>query len=74
MLEWFTEQTQQAVEVGRSRTLNIGMLRRMQVEDIIYIVRKDKKKATKIHELLDIDKELNQAGKAFDDVKYSGLS
>ena len=60
--------------MGRSRTLNIGMLRRMQVEDIIYIVRKDKKKATKIHELLDIDKELNQAGKAFDDVKYSGLS
>lgn len=52
----------QAMEVGKSG--------RVQVEDIMYIVRKDAKKFARVKDLLSMNEELKKARKAFDEVKY----
>ena len=52
----------------------MGRSGRVQVEDVLYIVRKDKRKATRVHELLNMNEELKKARKAFDEVKYAGVS
>ncbi|KAL7644387.1 UNVERIFIED_CONTAM: hypothetical protein RMT77_005217 [Armadillidium vulgare] len=63
VLEFITQMTQKAMEVGRSG--------RVQVEDILYLVRKDKRKYARVHDLLNMNEELKKARKAFDEVKYA---
>ncbi|XP_068235185.1 transcription initiation factor TFIID subunit 13-like [Palaemon carinicauda] len=65
VLEFITQMTQRAMEVGRSG--------RVQVEDVLYLVRKDKRKYARVHDLLNMNEELKKARKAFDEVKYAGL-
>ncbi|KAB7496104.1 Transcription initiation factor TFIID subunit 13, partial [Armadillidium nasatum] len=65
VLEFITQMTQKAMEVGRSG--------RVQVEDILYLVRKDKRKYARVHDLLNMNEELKKARKAFDEVKYAGM-
>lgn len=59
----FVLQTKKAMEVGR-----VG---RLSVEDIIFIVRKDAKKYSRVKELLVMNEELRKARKAFDEIKYA---
>ncbi|MCL4150403.1 UNVERIFIED_CONTAM: hypothetical protein GTU68_024224 [Idotea baltica] len=63
--EFITQMTQKAMEVGRSG--------RVQVEDVLYLVRKDKRKYARVHDLLNMNEELKKARKAFDEVKYAGI-
>ena len=55
-------QTKKAMEVGRTG--------RMSVEDIIFLIRKDAKKYSRVKELLMMNEELRRARKAFDEIKY----
>jgi len=57
-------QTQKAMEIGRSG--------RVQVEDIMHLVRKDQRKYARVKDLLNMNEELKKARKAFDEVKYAG--
>ncbi|KAI8424463.1 hypothetical protein MSG28_002939 [Choristoneura fumiferana] len=57
-----TQETVQAMEVGRTG--------RVQVEDIIFLVRKDQRKYARVKDLLTMNEELKKARKAFDEVKY----
>lgn len=59
-------QTYKAMEVGRTG--------RVQIEDILYLVRKDLRKYRRVKELLSMNEELKKARKAFDEVKYVGTS
>ena len=43
---------------------------RVQVEDIIFLVRKDPRKYARVKDLLTMNEELKKARKAFDEVKY----
>lgn len=43
---------------------------RIQVEDIIFLVRKDPRKYARVKDLLTMNEELKKARKAFDEVKY----
>ena len=52
-------QTRKAVDVGRAG--------RISVEDLIFIIRKDPKKFSRVKELLTMSEELRQARKAFDE-------
>lgn len=52
--------------------MDIGKNGRVQVEDILYLVRKDKRKYARVKELLNMNEELKKARKAFDEVKYAG--
>jgi len=63
VLEFITDMTQKAVDVGRSG--------RVQVDDIMYLVRRDKRKCKRAKELLNMNEELKKARKAFDEGKYS---
>ncbi|KAK7067577.1 Transcription initiation factor TFIID subunit 13 [Halocaridina rubra] len=65
VLEFITQMTQRAMEVGRSG--------RVQVEDVLYLVKKDKRKYARVHDLLNMNEELKKARKAFDEVKYAGM-
>ena len=58
----FLFQTKKAMEVGRPGKIS--------VEDIIFIIRKDPKKYSRVKELLLMNEELRKARKAFDEVKY----
>merc|ERR1711884_416963 len=62
VIEFITQMTQRAMEVGRSG--------RVQVEDMLYLVRRDKRKYARVHDLLNMNEELKKARKAFDEVKY----
>lgn len=66
VIEFLTEMTHKAMEVGRSG--------RVQVEDIVFLVRKDARKFARVKDLLTMNEELKKARKAFDEVKYAGLS
>lgn len=57
-------QTHKAMDIGKSG--------RVQVEDIMYLARKDKRKYARVKELLSMNEELKKARKAFDEVKYAG--
>lgn len=56
-------QTRKAIEVGRPG--------RISVEDIIFLIRKDPKKYSRVKELLTMSEELRKARKAFDEIKYA---
>jgi len=58
--------THTAMETGRTG--------RVQVEDIVFLVRKDQRKFTRVKDLLTMNEELKKARKAFDEVKYAGVS
>ena len=55
-------QTKKAMTVGRPG--------RISVEDIIFLIRKDPKKYSRVKELLIMSEELRKARKAFDEIKY----
>ena len=57
------KQTKKAMEIGR-----VG---RIAVEDIIFLIRKDPKKYSRVKELLLMNEELRKARKAFDEIKYA---
>lgn len=62
----FFLQTHKAMETGRTG--------RVQVEDIVFLVRKDCRKFARVKDLLTMNEELKKARKAFDEVKYAGVS
>ncbi|VVC43186.1 Histone-fold,Transcription initiation factor IID, subunit 13 [Cinara cedri] len=64
VIEFITEMTHNAMEIGRSG--------RVQVEDIVFLVRKDAKKYARVKELLMMNEELKKARKAFDEGKFAG--
>lgn len=59
-------QTHKAMETGRTG--------RVQVEDIVFLVRKDARKYARVKDLLTMNEELKKARKAFDEVKFAGVS
>ncbi|KAK7598078.1 hypothetical protein V9T40_006313 [Parthenolecanium corni] len=65
VIEFITDMTHKAMDIGKSG--------RVQVEDILYLVRKDKRKYARVKELLNMNEELKKARKAFDEVKYAVL-
>ncbi|CAL4114218.1 unnamed protein product [Meganyctiphanes norvegica] len=66
VIEFITQMTQRSMEVGRSG--------RVQVEDVMYLIRKDPRKYTRVHELINMNEELKKARKAFDEVQFAGVS
>lgn len=52
------------------RALNFGSTDRISIEDLLFILRKDTKKYSRLKDLLNMNQELRQARKAFDEVKY----
>lgn len=52
------------------KALNFGANDRISIDDLLYILRKDPKKYCRLKELLDMNHELRQARKAFDEIKY----
>uniref|UniRef100_A0A1B0AH71 Transcription initiation factor TFIID subunit 13 n=1 Tax=Glossina pallidipes TaxID=7398 RepID=A0A1B0AH71_GLOPL len=64
VIEFITEMTHKAMEIGRTG--------RVQVEDIIFLVRKDARKYARVKDLLTMNEELKKARKAFDEIKYVG--
>ena len=61
-MEFISEMTRKAMDIGRSG--------RVQVEDIIFLVRKHPKMYARVKELLTMNEELKKARKAFDEIKY----
>ncbi|OQV13324.1 putative Transcription initiation factor TFIID subunit 13 [Hypsibius exemplaris] len=53
-----------------SKALEIGKHNRVQVEDLIYLVRHEPRKFARVHDLLSMNEELKRARKAFDEAKY----
>ena len=47
--------------------MDVGRAGRISVEDLIFIIRKDPKKFSRVKELLTMSEELRQARKAFDE-------
>lgn len=66
VIEFITELTHKAMEIGRTG--------RVQVEDIIFLVRKDRRKYARVKDLLTMNEELKKARKAFDEVKLLAAS
>nr|CAH0106428.1 unnamed protein product [Daphnia galeata] len=66
VIEYITEMTHKAMETGRTG--------RVQVEDMVFLVRKDTRKFARVKDLLTMNEELKKARKAFDEVKYAGVS
>ncbi|CAO1417633.1 unnamed protein product [Diamesa hyperborea] len=64
VIEFITETTHRAMEIGRTG--------RVQVEDIVFLVRKDQRKYARVKDLLTMNEELKKARKAFDEIKYVG--
>lgn len=64
VIEFITETTHKAMEIGRTG--------RVQVEDIIFLVRKDPRKYARVKDLLTMNEELKKARRAFDEIKYVG--
>jgi len=50
--------------------MEVGRQGKISVEDIIFLVRKDPKKFSRVKELLLMNEELRRARRAFDEVKY----
>ncbi|CAL1545815.1 unnamed protein product [Lymnaea stagnalis] len=63
VIDYITEMTKKAMEIGKSG--------RIIVEDIIFLIRKDPKKYSRVKELLLMSEELRKARKAFDEIKYA---
>nr|CAG4641370.1 EOG090X0JQT [Eulimnadia texana] len=66
VIEFITETTHKAMDTGRTG--------RVQVEDIVFLVRTDQRKYARVKDLLTMNEELKKARKAFDEVKYAGVS
>jgi transcription initiation factor TFIID subunit 13 len=62
VVEYITEMSKMAMDIGRPG--------RISVEDVIFLIRKDAKKYSRVKELLMMNEELRKARKAFDEVKY----
>ncbi|PIK54700.1 putative transcription initiation factor TFIID subunit 13-like [Apostichopus japonicus] len=62
VVEFITEMTIKAMETGRPG--------RVQVEDLIFLIRKDPRKYSRVKELLMMNEELKKARKAFDEAIY----
>ena len=62
VLEFITSMTCKAMDIGRTG--------RVQVEDIIFLIRKDPRMYARVRELLTMNEELKKARKAFDEIKY----
>ena len=62
VLEFITSMTCKAMEIGRPG--------RVQVEDIVFLVRKEPRMYGRVRELLTMNEELKKARKAFDEIKY----
>ena len=62
VMEFIQDMTQKAMDIGRPG--------RVQVEDIIFLVRKHPRMYARVRELLTMNEELKKARKAFDEVKY----
>lgn len=56
--KYINETTRKAIEVGRTGKIT--------VEDIMYLIRKDKRKCARVKELLLMNEELKKSRKAFD--------
>ena len=54
--------------------MTVGRSGRISVEDIIFLIRKDPKKYSRVKELLIMSEELRKARKAFDEIKYVNTS
>ncbi|CAH2011799.1 unnamed protein product [Acanthoscelides obtectus] len=63
VIEFITEMTHKAMEIGRTG--------RVQVEDIVFLVRKDPRKYARVKDLLTMNEELKRARKAFDEIKFA---
>ena len=50
--------------------LEIGRTGRVTVEDVMYLVRRDQRKYSRVKDLLSMNEELKRARKAFDEVEY----
>ena len=59
VVEFITEMTVRAMEVGKSG--------KVHVNDIMFVLRRDHKKYARVNELLRMNEELKKARKAFDD-------
>uniref|UniRef100_UPI00358DF052 transcription initiation factor TFIID subunit 13 n=1 Tax=Myxine glutinosa TaxID=7769 RepID=UPI00358DF052 len=62
VIEFITEMTHKALAVGRPG--------RVQVEDIIFLIRKQPRKFARVKDLLTMNEELKKARKAFDEANY----
>ena len=63
VLEFISDMTKKAMETGRPG--------KVQIEDIIFLVRNNPKMYSRIRELITMNVELKKARKAFDDIKYA---
>ena len=50
--------------------MEVGRPGRVQVEDIIFLIRKDSRKYARVKDLLMMNEELKKARKAFDEANY----
>lgn len=62
VVEFIADITKQAMDIGRPG--------KVQVEDVIFLVRKHPKMYARVKELLTMNEELKKARKAFDEGKY----
>lgn len=51
--------------------MEVGRSGKISVEDLIFLIRKDTKKYSRVKELLLMSEELRKARKAFDEIKYA---
>jgi len=63
VIEYVTEMTVKAMDIGKTG--------RVQVEDIMHLVKRDSRKYARVKDLLTMNEELKKARKAFDEVKYA---
>ena len=52
------------------KSLDVGKPDRITVDDIVFLIRKDPKKYSRVKDLLLMNEELRKARKAFDEGKY----
>ncbi|MEQ2274939.1 Transcription initiation factor TFIID subunit 13 [Xenotaenia resolanae] len=62
VIDFITEMTHKAMSIGRQG--------RVQVEDIVFLIRKDPRKFARVKDLLTMNEELKRARKAFDEANY----
>uniref|UniRef100_A0A8C6HET2 Transcription initiation factor TFIID subunit 13 n=1 Tax=Mus spicilegus TaxID=10103 RepID=A0A8C6HET2_MUSSI len=62
VIEFIPEMTHKAMSIGRQG--------RVQVEDIVFLTRKDPRKFARVKDLLTMNEELKRARKAFDKANY----
>uniref|UniRef100_A0A8D0I6A9 TATA-box binding protein associated factor 13 n=2 Tax=Sus scrofa TaxID=9823 RepID=A0A8D0I6A9_PIG len=60
--DFFLKNTHKAMSIGRQG--------RVQVEDIVFLIRKDPRKFARVKDLLTMNEELKRARKAFDEANY----